>query len=298
VPPDPPSSDTASTTLRFGVPGGINVVADVGGDPDAPVVVLMHGGGQTRHSWHEAMRELVRAGFHVVNLDARGHGDSGWSPDGNYSLATMAEDLRTIVGQLRSTPMLVGASMGAATALYAAGHWGSEVARAIVLVDLVPRIDETGANKIKAFMRANPQGFATVDEAADAVAAYYPHRARPKDTSGLMKNLRQRADGRLHWHWDPAFISGRLNAEPPVFRKLLLEATAQVRVPTLLVRGMQSDIVTDEGVNEFRQALPSLEVVDVVGAGHMVAGDKNDIFNHAVISFLRRVMAAGANSRA
>lgn len=273
---------------RYSVPGGLGVAADVGGDPSQPAVILMHGGGQTRHSWRGAMSELLAQGYHVLNLDARGHGDSDWAPDADYSLEALAADLRAVMATLPSAPALVGASMGGATALYAVGNSVAQIASALVLVDIVPHVEKSGADRIFEFLRGNPQGFATLEEAADAVAAYSPHRPRPKDASGLMKNLRSHADGRLHWHWDPRFLDRPRSTEPPVFTDLLLDAARQVRIPTLLVRGLKSDIVSDAGVAGFREALPALEVVDVAGAGHMVAGDKNDAFNQSVVAFLRR----------
>lgn len=276
-----------TTVQRYAVPGGIEVVADVGGDPAAPAVILLHGGGQTRHSWHGAMRELLHRGYHVLNLDARGHGDSGWPDDADYSLEALAADLRAVIATLRTPPALVGASMGGVTALYAAGN-SEALASALVLVDIVPRVDPHGAAKIVAFMRAQPDGFASLEEAAAAIAAYNPHRPRPKSLDGLMKNLRRRADGRLHWHWDPRFINNPRRMEPPQSAELLLAAASRVRVPTLLVRGMHSDIVSADGVAEFRRHLPTLEVFDVPGAGHMVAGDRNDAFNEGVLGFLRR----------
>lgn len=272
---------------------GVALAADVGGDPAHPAVILMHGGGQTRHSWGSAMRELVAQGFHVINLDARGHGDSSWSPDGDYSLDALSVDLRAVMATLPSRPALVGASMGGATALYTVGNSAEPIARALVLVDIVPRVEAAGGAKIGNFMRANPEGFATLEEAADAVAAYYPHRPRPKDPTGLMKNLRLRADGRLYWHWDPKMMSRADKPEPPRSAQQLIAACAGVKIPSLLVRGLQSDIVGDAGVEEFRQHLPQLEVFDVVGAGHMVAGDKNDAFNEGVIAFLRRHLVSG-----
>lgn len=270
---------------------GLRLAADVGGDPRWPAVILLHGGGQTRHSWGTAMQELIASGFHVINLDSRGHGDSQWSPDGAYTLERLAADLYAVIATLPAPPVLVGASMGGATALYAIGNRPLPVARALVLVDIVPRVEVEGGRKIGMFMRANPQGFATLEEAADAVAAYYPSRPRPKDSSGLMKNLRLREDGRLHWHWDPQFIRPAPSAEPPQFTDKLHAACAGVRVPTLLVRGLKSDIVSDAGVEELRRHLPQLEVFDVSGAGHMVAGDRNDSFNEAVMGFLRRCQA-------
>jgi pimeloyl-ACP methyl ester carboxylesterase len=267
---------------------GLQLAADVGGDPSGPPVILLHGGGQTRHSWGTAFRALVAEGFHVINLDARGHGDSEWAPDGDYSLPALAADLRAVVDTLKAPPALVGASMGGATALHLVGHTPEPIARALVLVDIVPRLEQEGSRKIRDFMRAHRNGFADLQEASDAVAAYNPHRPRPKDPSGLMKNLRLRDDGRLYWHWDPKFVERPVTAEPPQFTEPLVAACAGVHIPTLLVRGLQSDIVSDAGVQDLKGRIAQLEVFDVVGAGHMVAGDRNDAFNDAIVEFLRR----------
>jgi pimeloyl-ACP methyl ester carboxylesterase len=233
------------------------------------------------------MRELVAAGFHVVSLDARGHGESDWSSEGNYSLDSLAADLRAVIATLPTRPALVGASMGGATALYAIGTSAEPIASALVMVDIVPRVDPEGSERIRRFMGANPDGFATVEEAAAAVAAYNPHRPPPRDHSGLLKNLRRGADGRLRWHWDPKIIRRPYRLEPPELAEQLLGACAGVHVPALLVRGQQSDVVDDAGIEEFRRKLPQLQVASVAGAGHMVAGDRNDAFNRSVISFLR-----------
>ena len=128
-----------------------------------------------------------------------------------------------------------------------------------------------------------------MDEAADAVAAYYPERPRPKDPSGLMKNLRRRDDGRLYWHWDPVMFGVE---DPSQFREPLQRSTNKLgqrpEVPVLVVRGKLSDIVSDESIAAFRAKVPHAETVDVSDAGHMVAGDKNDAFNAAVAGFLRQ----------
>ena len=267
---------------------GVKLAADVGGNAAAPSILLLHGGGQTRHSWGDAMRKLVARGYHVVNLDARGHGDSDWAPDGDYTLRTLAQDVMCVMETLPSRPALVGASMGGATSLYLVGNHAEPVASALVLVDIVPLINLGGASKIREFMNAHQHGFATLEEAIDAVVAYNPHRPRPRDASGLMKNLRRRADGRLYWHWDPRVIGEPVGAEPPLLVEPLTAAADRVRVPTLLVRGVHSDIVTDEGVADLKKRVPGVEVFDVAGAGHMVAGDKNDAFNEGVFDFLRR----------
>jgi len=267
---------------------GLRIAADVGGDPGGPPVILMHGGGQTRHSWGTAFKALVADGFYVINLDARGHGDSAWDPEGDYALPTLAEDLRAVVATLARPPALVGASMGGATGLLLVGNTPAPVARALVLVDIVPRLELDGSAKVQRFMRANVGGFATLEEAADAVSAYNPHRPRPDNPAGLMKNLRWHADGRLYWHWDPKFVERRTPSEPPTFIDSLVAACAGVHIPTLLVRGLKSDIVSESGVADLRRLVPQTEVFDVPGAGHMVAGDRNDAFNAAIIDFLHR----------
>lgn len=274
----------------------MTLAGDVGGPVGAPPVILLHGGGQTRYSWAKAMHELVAKGYFVVNLDARGHGDSDWSPGGNYRISDMAADLRAVIATLPAPhkPALVGASMGGMTALWAVGNSEEPIAAALVLVDIVPKVERDGAMRIGAFMRARPEGFATLDEAVDAVAAYNPHRPRPTDPSGLMRNLRLR-DGRLHWHWDPKFVTQTFqNAEPPTAKNALQRAADAVRIPMLLVRGLRSDLVSDAGVADLREHVPQLEVLDISGAGHMVAGDKNDAFNDGVAAFLQRHMPSGA----
>jgi pimeloyl-ACP methyl ester carboxylesterase len=281
---------TAFQIVHFHTPDGLTLVADVGCPEDAPSIILMHGGGQTRHSWAGTMALLVSQGYRVINVDARGHGDSDWSPTGDYGFAAQAGDLMTVLATAKRPAALVGASMGGITSFYTIGSHPEPVADALVLVDIVIRPAEAGANRIKAFMTANPGGFASVEEAADAVAAYYPERPRPKDISGLNKNLRLRKDGRYHWHWDPRMLNMSDIPEPPRFTDALIAVAGGVKVPTLLVRGGQSDIVDDQGVAEMLRLLPQTEVLDVAGAGHMVAGDKNDSFGAGVLGFLRRHM--------
>lgn len=264
---------------------GIELASDVGGDPERPAVILMHGGGQTRHSWSGAFKALVGANYFVINLDARGHGDSEWSKDGRYDLDLLADDLMCVARELPCLPALVGASMGGATLLHAAGRTDERIARALVLVDIVPEMNLQGTERIRNFMSKHVGGFESLDEAAAAIMEYNPHRKRKINHAGLMKNLRLR-DGRYYWHWDPAFLDSPIRAEPPAWQEQLTEDARRIKTPTLLVRGRLSDIVTDDGVESLRRAMPHLEVADVAEAGHMVVGDKNDVFNERVISFL------------
>lgn len=275
-----------TTVERFASGDGIVLVGDCAGPVEAPAVVLRHGGGQTRHSWSGAMTALVKRGYRVMNYDARGHGDSQWSASGAYSLDDRVADLRAVVRDVPDSYALVGASLGGATAIHAAAS-GLDPA-AIVVVDIVPEPEPAGIARIVDFMQRHPEGFATLDEAADAVAGYNPDRARPDDSRGLMRNLRLRDDGRLYWHWDPL-----ITATPPAVHHAEVQRSAarlaaRDDVAVMLVRGMKSDVVGDAGVRSFRALMPRLEVVDVGGAGHMVAGDRNDAFNAGVIDFLDR----------
>lgn len=273
---------------RFTTPDGLTLVADVGGSSDAPAVVLLHGGGQTRHSWAGAMRHLTERGYFVINYDARGHGDSDWSPGGDYSVRALASDLRAVLSTVSTSAALVGASMGGITSFYAIGTADQTIANTLVMVDIALRPATRGSRRIREFMTGHDGGFANLSEAAHAVAAYNPDRPRPSDASGLMKNLRLREDGRLYWHWDPRMMDQRPTSEPPSSTNELERVGHRVTVPTLLVRGGQSDIVDDESVADMRRLVPQTEVFDVPGAGHMVAGDRNDAFNEGVFSFLCR----------
>jgi pimeloyl-ACP methyl ester carboxylesterase len=267
-------------------PSGLRIAGDAWGDPGGPVVVLQHGGGQTRHAWKGTGETLAKAGYRSVALDARGHGDSEWATDGDYTQDAQVEDLVAVLEQLGAPrPVLVGASMGGGTSLVAVGE-GHVDATALVLVDIAPRLEIEGANKIGAFMSQGAGGFSSLEEVADAIAAYQPHRPRPRQLDGLAKNVRLGDDGRYHWHWDPAFRARTRNLED---RHVRLEACARnLDLPTLLVRGGLSDILTEEGAAEFLELCPGAEYVNIPGAAHMVAGDRNDIFGEAVVDFLLR----------
>ena len=270
--------------------GGIKIAGDSWGNPNGPLVLLQHGGGQTRHAWKGAGERLGAAGYYAIAFDARGHGDSDWSPDGRYGQDVMVEDLKCIVAALERRPVLVGASMGGGTSLVAIGEDHVD-ATAFVMVDIAPRIEMEGVDKIIAFMSQKPEGFNSLAEVASAIGNYQPHRERPKNLDGLAKNVRLGADGKYHWHWDPRFRPGSHVLEK---RRQRLEACARnLRLPTLLVRGGMSDVLSEEGAQEFLKLCPHAEYVNVTGAAHMVAGDRNDIFGNAVIEFLARAVPVG-----
>lgn len=274
--------------LEFAGAGGLHLVASAWGEPGAVPVVLLPGGGQTRLSWAGVGRSLAGAGFEAISVDLRGHGDSAWDPDGDYRHATVAADLVALSGSLAAPPAVVGASLGGVAAFLAVGEMGLPV-RSLVLVDIVPRSERSGVRRVVSFLAGGQEGFASLEEAADAVRSY--KQGRPVDLERLRRNLRRGDDGRYHWHWDPRLVShqGRYSRDIP---ERMAAAAPGVTAPTLLVRGRHSDMVSDEGVAEFRALVPHAEYVDVAGAAHMVTGDHNDAFARAIVGFLTRTAPA------
>jgi pimeloyl-ACP methyl ester carboxylesterase len=270
--------------------GGIRIAADCLGPDTGPLVTLAHGGGQTRHSWRGTAEQLADKGYRVISVDLRGHGESDWVPAEGYLLQRYAADLEAVV-RAHATDAgvtMVGASLGGMASTVAASRLSDIKLEGLVLVDVVPRFDQGGAARIRGFMRANLGGFASLEEAAEAVAAYKPNTPRPTDNAGLMKNLRTGPDGRLYWHWDPARLrmGDSINHDEI---SLLENASQSIRVPVMLVRGGRSDIVTDGGIEALRKLIPHLVVTAVPEAEHMVASDSNTAFGEILIQYLDRV---------
>ena len=288
------SADVAFEERRL-LGEGIELQADAWGDSGNPPVLLMHGGGQTRHAWGGTARTLAQRGWYAVSIDLRGHGESDWSPDGAYHLDHFVADLRAVAASFETRPILVGASLGGMTAMAAEGEDPGSTGRALVLVDVGHRLERQGVARIIEFMTADLEaGFGSLEEAAASVARFMPHRPRPRDLTGLRKNLREGPDGRWRWHWDPRFMgvhTGDDDSTPAGVPRIadperLERAAHGLKLPTLLVRGRMSDVLSEEGAEEFQRAVPHARFVDVSGASHMVAGDRNDVFTDAVVSFL------------
>ncbi len=265
---------------------GLRLVGDARGDPDAWPVLFLHGGGQTRHAWGATAERVAAGGWRSITIDLRGHGESEWASNGDYSFTAHCADCIAVVDQLGRPPVLVGASLGGMAAMLAEGTSDRTVSSGLVLVDITPKTNPEGIQRIAAFMQSGIDGFGSLEEAAEAIAAYTPHRKRAMNPAGLQKVLRER-NGRWYWHWDPGVIGlGRTEVVPDRLIGLLDVATSNIAVPTLLVRGALSDVVTQEGVDDLLARIPGATVVDVDGAAHMIAGDRNDAFSDAVVAFL------------
>lgn len=274
--------------IRFLMDDGVRLAAEAHGPEIGPPLLLLHGGGQTRGAWGATAQALARRGFRAVALDLRGHGESDWAADGGYSLDRFAADLRAVAATLARPPVLVGASLGGLASMLACGEAPKVRAAAVVLVDIVPLIEQSGTDHVVGFMRATAGGFDSVEEAADAIAAYLPHRPRPRHPGGLTKNLRQREDGRFYWRWDPAFVAPRDGWNPQEVNRRLEAALRAINAPVLMVRGGKSEVVSKTSLDHFRRVLPEAEVVEIPEARHMVAGDDNDAFLGAILDFVSK----------
>jgi pimeloyl-ACP methyl ester carboxylesterase len=285
------TANSAPQTVKFRGVDDIVLIADewnrgAASAAGRPTMLMLHGGGQNRFSWKNTGQILADEGLHVIALDSRGHGDSDRSSDADYALETLCADTLKVLDQIDRPVVLIGASMGGLTGILAADQAGPKSVTKLVLVDVVPRFEKNGSARIRDFMFTNVHGFDSLEEAADAVAAYLPHRARPRSPEGLKKNLRLR-DGRWYWHWDPAFLT-KPQDDPFARVDKLEQAAVDLRIPILLIRGKLSDVVSSEGVKGFLDKVPSAEFVELSDAGHTAAGDDNDAFSEAVVQFVNR----------
>src|SRR6516164_7042491 len=230
---------SSAKTVKFSGHNGITLVADewnrgadVGG---RPTILMLHGGGQNRFSWKNTGQILANEGFHVVALDSRGHGDSDRAPDADYAVETLTDDVMHVLDAISGPVVIIGASMGGLTGILAADRAGPDKVTQLVLVDVVPRFEKGGSARIRDFMFSGLHGFGSLEEAADAVAAYLPYRTKPRSPEGLKKNLRLR-DGRWYWHWDPAFMT-KPGDDPELRTEKFEHAAMGLKIPVLLIRG-------------------------------------------------------------
>ncbi len=275
------------TAVVFDTAAGIRLAADTFGDPNAPVVLMLHGGGQTRHAWHGTATSLADAGWRAITVDLRGHGQSTHPRPPTYALEDFAADVRALIATIAEDPVVVGASLGGIASLLALTESPAAPAAGLVLVDVAHRFQPRGGGRIVSFMEQHPDGFATLADAAEAVAAYLPHRARPRDPNGLRHNLRH-SNGRWRWHWDPEILTQArpLLQHQAQISERLTKAATRLRQPCLLVRGAESDVLSTGIAREFVELAPTATLTEVPCAAHMVAGDNNGAFTAAIRAWL------------
>ena len=278
--------------MKFKVSSGLNIEATALGNPNDSLVILLHGGGQTRHAWGATAKNLSESGFYALAIDLRGHGDSDWSKEGDYAIESYRNDLVSIIEEVGKPAFLIGASLGGMISLSTAGDLAYQhLCIGLVMVDIGIYPNEDGSNEILNFMSSGFKGFDSLEDASNSISTYLPHREKPKDISGLKKNLRLKDDGKYYWHWDPKFIESRTaNLDRSDYRQRQRNYAETVKVPTLLIRGALSNVVTQEEVDDFLGTIRHAEFVEIAKAAHMIAGDRNDIFANAAIEFLQQAL--------
>jgi len=253
------------------------------GTPSAPPLVCLHGITQTAHSWDEVAAELARD-HHVVCIDQRGHGDSAWAPDGDYSRQTQAADLDALTDALGLAPcLLAGMSMGGINAItFTARH--PDKVRALIVVDVSPQIEARGVENIRSFIQASDV-LDSFEAFVERAHQFNPRRSLDNIRSRLAHNLKQLSDGKWTWKYDPALRSPQRSFQASALGTLWDDVGA-LRCPTLIIRGGDSDVLSTEGAAKFQGAVPGSRLAVVPGAGHSVMGDNPTAFVTAVRDFL------------
>ncbi|MCE2487804.1 MAG: alpha/beta hydrolase, partial [Desulfurellaceae bacterium] len=245
------------------------------GTAGKPPFVLLHGGAQTAHSWDD-FAPVVRTDYHVYALDQRGHGDSGWAADGDYTRHTQADDVAAFVADRGLAPhLLAGLSMGGINAISYTARYPERV-RALVVVDVGPEIEHKGQENI--------QGFVGID-ALDSFEAFVEraHRFNPRRS---LDNLRQRLSHNLK-PLPNQTRRGSGSLRSSLKPEELWQDVGTIRCPTLIVRGGESDILSPAAATRLQAAIPDSRLSVVPGAGHSVMGDNPDGFAAAVQAFLQ-----------
>ncbi len=260
------------------------------GDSTAPRLLLLHGFAQTAHAWDLVALSLADR-FHVISLDQRGHGDSDWAPDGDYSPEAQQRDLDAVLEHLGDDPLIpVGLSMGGRNAFTLASR-RPETASALVVVDTGPRTVKRGRSRIRDFVTM-PDVLDSFDEFVDRVHAYVPHRSMEQIRLSLLNNIREMPDGRWTWKYDRLLRDPNYR-RPTVSEEETWELWSSITCPTMIVRGSESDVLDEETVAEMVNRLPGTVDVEVPEAGHLVPGDNPAGFVNEVKPWLEKVTKPG-----
>ena len=256
------------------------------GDPDNPQMLLLHGFAQTCHSWDFVALSLCDR-FHVIALDQRGHGDSDWTPDGDYSPEAHQRDIRAIVEALGlNSFVLMGLSMGGRNAFtYAANH--PEKIRALVIVDAAPENQRAGTENIRQFVQQEDE-MDSIEDFVERVRKYNPRRSIEQLRGSLIHNLKQLPNGKWTWKYDKLLRSPRrrMGSNTDTTQRLW-GYVESLKCPALVVRGGASDVVALKTAENMQRRIPNGRLATVEGADHLVMGDNPAGFEKAVTEFLR-----------
>ena len=247
-------------------------------------LLFLHGGALTAHTWDLCCLAL-RDEFHCIALDQRGHGDTDWAPDADYSIAAQREDVKGFVDTLGlGRFILAGMSMGAINALAFAIQYPERLSH-LVLIDAGPEVRRPGSRRVRDFVNGSAKQ-ETLEEIIERALAFNPRRDPLILRRSLMHNLRRQSDGTWSWKYDRRRFQQMGDAHA-VERRGLAEGLAKVTCPTLIVRGAESDVFHDEDAERLAKQLPDGRWLKISGAGHTVQGDNPKDLAAALRVFLK-----------
>lgn len=287
-----------SSVVEFRGSGGVKLRGEAFGVPTHPPVLLLPAGGQHHRSLIEVARALGAAGRYAICLDLRGHGVSEWSSAGEYSLEAYVDDIRLVLQQFEQRPVLISTAISGINAVIALGETQDPSCSGLVLAGVSDQMNREEMRTAVRLLREQASGFDTEEEAVIARRELRPFEQPQTDVAS---ELRTGDDGRLYWHWDPRML-GAYDVRRAMQR--FKAALKNIRVPTLIVRGGLSQLISEESAENLRDLIPAAELVNLEQAGHLAATDDHDGFNAALLEFLERrvprepiAYESGADSR-
>lgn len=265
--------------------GGLRIVADAFGNAESPPVVLVHSGGQSKEFWHGSAQALAEAGRYAICIDLRGHGESGHAADGRYDLDAHIQDLRAVLSSLPTRALVVGAGLGAIIALATVGESAPHLVSGLALVDVNIWFEEAALKRLHTALLERTTAVDAPDKIAAAVAAAHPGEPTPAVTERLLASFAKRGDGKLEWRGDPKALQG---SDLFSQQDRLTEAAGRIVGPVVLVRGSLNDTISNENLQRLQATIKGSELVEIEGAGHFLAADREDLFNAVLLDFLER----------
>lgn len=258
------------------------------GTPGQPSIVLLHGFQSNAHTWDTFSHAMANT-YHVLALDQRGHGDTDWAPDGDYTPDAFIRDIVGFIDALNVVPtILVGHSMGGRHAAMVAADYPDKATKVVIVdtpAEMPPAILDMMAQQPASDTPSEPETFASFEDVIRSGIAQYPLTPEAELRHANYHNLYRGADGKWRWRWDLTLLERRrLN------RSLQLDLYSylqRVQCPTLLVRGQQSPLLTPDIAQKMVQHLPRGRLVEIPDTAHTVNADKAEAFNALTADFLQ-----------
>jgi esterase len=250
-------------------------------------ILFLHGGGLNAHTW-DLVCLMMRARYHCLAMDQRGHGDSEWEPTADYRFDAQVADVEGFIDKLKlQRPLLVGHSMGGFAAMgYAIRHAASMAG--LVLVDIAPEISMQGSLRIRDFIKMDRE-MDSVEDFVERALKFNPARNRELLRRSLLHNLRQLPSGRWTWKHDPNRMPQNFENERDERKAMIMDNAQNIVCPTLVLRGSRSDVLTDESAKEFSESVPNGRWLRVENAGHTIQGDNPRALLDALDPFLKQI---------